>query len=274
MVLVRLTRRLKAMRVTSKREFVTISNFMGSIRMNVDKNSYMGGSIYWCGFHHISELLFLRKHLEKDMVFVDVGANQGEFSLFAASQLVRGKVYAFEPTSFQLGLLKKNSELNNFHNLKILDYGLYNEEAEMNVYTSLDVSLHSGTHEGLSTLYRTESRSHIEETIRLKVFDKEILNELDRLDVVKIDVEGAELSVLKGMEQALLKFKPLLIIEMNEETFNVAGYKISDILNFLFDKGYNSFGLFRGKLYPIRQFDKFSNVVFIHNESTLSQGLK
>jgi hypothetical protein len=80
--------------------------------------------------------------------------------------------------------------------------------------------------------------------------------------------------VLKGMEQALLKFKPLLIIEMNEETFNVAGYKISDILNFLFDKGYKSFGLFRGKLYPIRQFDKFSNVVFIHNESTLSQGLK
>jgi FkbM family methyltransferase len=265
MLLVRFSRKLKSIKVSSKREFIVIPNFMGSIRMMVDKNSYMGGSIYWCGFHHINELLFLRKYLKSDMVFVDVGANQGEFALFAASQLTNGQVYAFEPTSYQLGLLKKNQSLNNFHNLKIINYGLYHEVSKMDVYTSFDTSLHSGLHEGLSTLYKSEFRSQVEETINLKVFDHEFLEELTRLDVVKIDVEGAEFYVLQGMKHSLENFKPLLIIEMNEETFNEAGYEISDVLNFLSPMGYQAYRLFRGKIFPIVQFDKFSNVVFICN---------
>ncbi|NBU90619.1 MAG: hypothetical protein EBS12_04115, partial [Flavobacteriia bacterium] len=67
MVLVRLSRKLKKKFISYQKEFVVIDNFMGNIQMRVDKNSYMGGSIYWNGFHHINELLFLKGFLKSDM---------------------------------------------------------------------------------------------------------------------------------------------------------------------------------------------------------------
>ena len=75
MVLVRLSRKLKKKFISYQKEFVVIDNFMGNIQMRVDKNSYMGGSIYWNGFHHINELLFLKGFLKSDMTFIDVGAS-------------------------------------------------------------------------------------------------------------------------------------------------------------------------------------------------------
>lgn len=264
MVLVRLSRKIKARMVKSTKELVTISNFMYNIKMHVDKNSYMGGAIYWCGFHHINELLFLRTFLKSDMTFVDVGANQGEFTLYACSKLTSGKVLAFEPTSYQLGLLQTNIALNNFKNVEVNSYGLYKEEAKLEVFTSYDTSVHSGTNEGLSSLYKSETRQEVEEVIDLKVFDTEYYEKLSRIDVVKIDVEGAELFVLKGMIKSLKKFQPMLLIEMNKKTFQDAGYTMEDVVQFLEDLNYKPYKLFRGKIYEITRNDlvDFSNVVF------------
>lgn len=264
MVLVRLSRKIKARTFKPTKELVTISNFMYNIKMRVDKYSYMGGAIYWCGFHHINELLFLRTFLKSDMTFVDVGANQGEFTLYACSKLTKGKVLAFEPTSYQLGLLRTNIELNHFNNVEVNNYGLYQEEAKLEVYTSYDTSIHSGTNEGLSSLYKSETRQEIEEVIDLKVFDTEYYEKLSRVDVVKIDVEGAELFVLKGMINSLKKFKPLLLIEMNKKTFQDAGYTMGDVVHFLEDLNYKPYKLFRGNIYQIssNELVDFSNIVF------------
>ncbi len=69
MVLVRLSRKLKKRYSSNKKEFVTIKNFMGNISMRLDRNSYMGGSIFWNGFHHASELIFLNRYLKSEMTF-------------------------------------------------------------------------------------------------------------------------------------------------------------------------------------------------------------
>ena len=264
MVLVRLTRKIKKMTVKSEKELVTISNFMHVIKMRVDKNSYMGGGIYWCGFHHINELLFLKSYLTPNMTFVDVGANQGEFALYACSKLTAGKVLAFEPTSYQLSLLKTNIDLNKFTNIEVNDYGLFNKNAELEVFTSYDTSVHSGTNEGLSSLYKSEARQEVEEMIELKVFDNEYFDKLNRLDVVKIDVEGAELFVLQGMLRSLEKFKPLLLIEMNKKTFEDAGYTMEDVIQFLEALNYEPYRLFRGQIFKMssKELVDFSNVVF------------
>lgn len=269
MVLVRLARKLKKRTWKNHEEMVTINNFMGSIKMRLDKNSYMGGTIYWCGFHHISELLFLKDFVRKDMVFADIGANQGEFSLFAASVLENGRVMAFEPTEHQLGLLRKNVEMNQFSNIEIYPFGLYDKEEHLEVFTSENRSLHGGKHEGLSSIYKSDERQVSEGMIELKIFDKEFDQNLERLDVVKIDVEGAEFSVLKGMRSSLTRFKPVLIIEMNEDTFKDAGYSLNDVSSFLSDLGYRPFRLFRGRVFPMssNEFPKYSNVVFMNSEN-------
>jgi FkbM family methyltransferase len=266
MVFVRLARKLKRRTWKEHEELVTINNFMGSIKMSLDKNSYMGGTIYWCGFHHISELLFLKSFLKPDMVFADIGANQGEFSLFAASVLKKGRVLAFEPTQHQLGLLQNNIALNQFENIEVYPYGLFDKEEKLEIFTSENRSLHAGKHEGLSSVYRSDERQISEGFIDLKVFDTEFAEQLDRLDAVKIDVEGAEFPVLKGMRSTLEKFKPVLIIEMNGETFEQAGYSLDEVSGYLDQLGYIPNRLFRGRIYSMEgsEYPEYSNVVFVH----------
>ena len=68
MVLVRLSRKLRYQYFNSNEEKSLVNNSMGNIKMEVDKNSYMGGSIYWSGYHHINEILYLNKFLKNEYV--------------------------------------------------------------------------------------------------------------------------------------------------------------------------------------------------------------
>ena len=99
MVLVRFSRKLRHKYYQSGEEMCLVNNCMGSIKMRVDKNSYMGGSIYWSGYHHVNEMLYLNSYLEAGMTFIDIGANQGEFSLFAASRITSNAYGEENPVS-------------------------------------------------------------------------------------------------------------------------------------------------------------------------------
>lgn len=235
--------------------------------MKVDKNSYMGGAIYWTGFHHINELLYLKSFLKKDMTFVDIGANQGEFSLFACKMLKEGNVLAFEPVKSQLDLLKESVKLNHFQNIQIYDFGLFDKPGQFEIYTSIDTKTHSGTNDGLSSLFKSEDRNELEQIVEVKVFDDVFFDDLTRLDFVKIDIEGSEFFALKGMLKTLQKFKPGILIEMNKVTFEEAGYTVLDVHSFLTDLGYKCYNIFRGRLfeYDIRDITEFKNLVYLSN---------
>ncbi len=267
MVFVRMARKARKRRFKENQgiENVTISNFAGNLRMRVDKNSYMGGSIYWTGYHHINEFLYLKKALSSEMTFIDVGANQGEFTLYAASLLKNGKVMSFEPVSSNFDSLTYNIGLNNFTNIQVHKMGLFDKEDHMPIYTSMEETLHSGRHEGLSTLFAGDTRSTFEETIELKVFDDLFFDSLQRFDFLKIDIEGAELYALKGMVKSLRKFKPGILIEMSHQTFLDAGYSVKDMLDFLFDLDYEPYTLHRGSLVrkESMSYDDWGNYVFL-----------
>lgn len=265
MVFVRISRKCREISykpdVASK--FSTV-NFMRHLKMNVDQNSYMGGSIFWSGFHHLQELLFLRSYLTSDMTFVDIGANQGEFSIYAASKVHNGKVYSFEPVDKQRNYLLNNIELNAFKNIVVFDYGLSDKINNMPIYTSTESKQHYGTHEGLSTLFPSDKRQELEQFVSIKVFDSIFYDSLDRLDFIKIDIEGGEIFALNGMKKSIRKFLPVLLIEINEETFNSAGYKTIDILNFLAPLGYMPYKIYMGSLVQVNesQLSQWGNYIF------------
>lgn len=234
----------------AQHSFEKIDNFMGNIQMEVDKGTYMGGSIYWCGFHHLSEMIFMKHFLKPEMTFVDIGGNQGEFSLIAAKKLTKGKVITFEPVSAYFQLLKQNMELNGFSNVELFQLGLSNQKGELPIYTSLATEIHRGSvHDGLSSLYKTEERGVLQEVIKLDVFDN-LLN-LNRLDFIKIDVEGAELFALKGAEKHLRKFLPDILIEISENTYNAAGYSTKEMFEYLQSFGYEPYKIKRGIPQPL-----------------------
>ncbi len=263
MVLVRLSRKLRFKNFKSSEEMILVNNCMGTIKMEVDKNSYMGGSIYWSGFHHINEMLYLKSFLKPEMTFIDIGANQGEFSLFAASKLTKGKVISFEPVKKQYNYFVKNIELNQFKNIELNHYGLSNEVGKLPIYTSNKPELHGGVHEGLSTLYKSGERVDFEQTVDLKIFDEEYLDKLSRIDFVKIDIEGAELFALKGMQKHIEKFRPDILIEINDDTFTAAGYTVNDVLDFLTIFNYKPYKLHRGQISKHNNvFSDWGNYIF------------
>ncbi len=233
MVVIRFGRwlRRKFYKDLNNADFQTIEFFNGT-KIYLDRFTYMGGSIFWTGFHHLNEALFLKNILKSNMSFVDIGANQGEFSLIAASILSSGKILSFEPVSQQRALLEKNKIINNFKQIEIYSFGLGNKNSELPIYTSANTSLHHGRHEGLSSLYSSSDRNILQEVIQIKVFDDLFFNDLDRLDFIKIDIEGAELFALEGMVKRIQKFKPIILIEINEETFNAANYTTKDVVEF------------------------------------------
>ncbi len=245
------------------REVLLIDNVDQNVVMRVDISKTMGAAFFWMGYHEFNEWRYLNRFLKQDMVFIDVGSNQGEYALFAAKRLTQGKVVAFEPVDKFYQQLCDNISLNRFNNLLTMNCGLSASPGSLPIYMTGE--LNAMEHEGLATLYPTTERGHFVQEIQLKVFD-DLIDSLaiDRMDLVKIDVEGAELSALQGMRKSLGKFKPYVLLEMNEITFKAAGYELATVVDFFKELNYSIFKIGRdGILQPLRSPSGVNNCVFV-----------
>jgi FkbM family methyltransferase len=214
--------------------WIVINDFDGDMRFRVDRASYMGSLTYWRGYHSYSELCCLARLLKPWMVFADVGANRGEFTVFAAKRLPDGRVLSFEPLRSTYQELLENVRLNDLKNVSTFECGLAEAAGARELYTSDDLTAHGSWHEGLGTLYQTDYRATLLGTVKLRKFDEVAQqSQLQTLQCMKIDVEGAELAVLQGARECIERFRPLLLLEINRETFEAAGYSKWEIIDFL-----------------------------------------
>jgi len=237
---------------------VVIDNFDSNIKMKIDPSRSMGAGIYWTGFHEFREFLFLHRYLKSDMVFADVGANQGEYALFAAKRLSGGQVLAFEPLPSIRTVLHDNIQLNAFKNITVFDCGLSNEAGTLQIHEIEDV------HEGLATFYPGERKSRKSFSVPLKTLDDIFKTEnFNRLDFIKIDIEGGELKALLGSKRVMQQYRPVVMIEINEETYRAAGYSSQDVAGFFADLGYQPFTIMkRGRLMKCNTLPAFGNVIY------------
>jgi FkbM family methyltransferase len=223
----------------SPSRWTEIDDFDGDMKLRVDRAAYMGSLIYWRGYHSYRELRVLDRLLTSAMTFIDVGANRGEFTIFAAKRLPSGRVLSFEPLPANFRELVHNIELNQLENVTPFAIGLAESGRYQPLYTSADVSLHHSWHEGLGTLFGSDYRAVKLDSIELRTLDKVCSDtDVDAIHCIKIDVEGAELHVLQGALEYLTRFRPVLILEMNAETFGAAGYSTLDTAQLLAQLGY------------------------------------
>lgn len=168
-------------------------------------------------------------------VIFDVGANIGYYSV-QFGQLTSGKVYSFEPMSYQFKTLKKNIALNKLENVTPLKSIVTDSISTMRIYFS------SMDNTGMSSLGLKSGEYEDVDTTMIDSYCKQ--NEIDTIDLVKIDVEGHELSVLKGMSALLSERKVAnLFIEMNSQTLQTAGTSIDSIVNFLNKFDYSGYSI-------------------------------
>jgi len=134
-------------------------------------------------------------------VFVDVGANVG-YNTLVASKLVgsRGHVYAIEPAPSTASLLKASVKLNGCSNVIVHEAAAWSCNGEVTL--SVPKSFY-----GYASIIR-ESEEKL--TVKAMTLD-EILQKVDSIDLVKIDVEGAEREVLIGARESLNRIKYIIV---------------------------------------------------------------
>jgi len=182
------------------------------------------------------------KELERDNLFkalkpgdvvIDVGANMGEFSL-KVSQLVgeRGKVISFEPDPVNFQRLQTNFSLNPelAARIEVHNVGLGEFPGTVNL------SVVNESNRGMNRVVKDALNFN---SITINTLDNIVLSgQLTKLDWIKIDVEGFEMNVLKGAEQAILQFKPSLFIELDDKNLREQNSSASDLVNWLTERGY------------------------------------
>ncbi len=227
--------------------WTVMCDFDGDLRLKIDRSSFIGSSIYWNGYSSLNELYLLGRLLEPHMVFVDVGANQGEFTLYAAKRLPAGKVLAFEPVEERYRHLIENVQMNGLENICAYNVGLSDYVGEFEMYMPQDIRRSNQTfnglaNEGTASVFRSSARPSKACTARLETFDRVFRESgLSRLDVIKIDVEGAELHVLRGARDAIDQYRPAIIMEMSAESLEAAGHTTGDVIDFLDNLHYELF---------------------------------
>lgn len=207
-----------------------VRKYCGIYKFNVDTTYPMEASIWLCGVYDIVTTNFLRKVLHPGDVFLDIGANCGALTLVAASLVGDGKIYAFEPGHRISYRLQANIDLNPQLKdiVKVLPFGLGTTKGQLFYHEDQN--------------YRGNGALHASyDGIAVDVISLDewvFLEKLDKIDAIKIDVEGMEYEVIMGAKAVLEKYHPIIYFETLEIFFNHTSYDIKTIYTFLYSLGY------------------------------------
>ena len=172
---------------------------------------------------------------------LDIGANVGLYSLLG-SQIVgsSGRIFAFEPNPKTCGVLRQNLELNGCANVDCAQVALSNKSGTVSLAIPDEVQAKYAYGDSYLSMYPEESKNGEVGGVpcmKLDVFLKE--NGIDYVDVIKIDVEGAEMLCFEGAKLLLSSsVKPVIIMECDEVLCRRFGYSVFDTLKFLDGFGY------------------------------------
>lgn len=187
----------------------------GGTTVNVTLGNDNSLCLYVCGSFEPNEFAFLDRALKPGMVFVDVGANDGYYTLFAARKVgPLGRVIAVEPSSRERAHLRRNLERNAISNVSVVPAALGA------VAVTAELKLADGLHAGHNTLgdfAHSDVVTAGTERVQVETLDSLAARlHLPRVDVMKIDVEGAEASVIAGGRGVLMSMRPILLLEVDD----------------------------------------------------------
>ena len=200
------------------------------------------------------ELAFAERLLRPGMTVLDIGAHQGLYTLLASRRVgPSGRVFSFEPSPRERRALGLNLTMNSCDNVAIQAVALGSEETTADLYV---VDKFNTGYNSLRPPNVPEPTSTV--AVRVRTLDNWLAEEkIDRVDFIKLDVEGAELSVLKGARELLARTRAVLLIEIAQVRTAGWGYDAMEIVRFLENMGYLWFEILDGgKLAPANQADE------------------
>lgn len=207
----------------------TIHGFQ--MKIDPSRDSGVELSLFQTGTYEKGTLHLLQKLLQPGDTFVDIGANIGLMSVFAAGCVgEKGKVLAFEAHPETFDWLNFNVALNHAACIETYGFALGNETGSAVIYDNWDIN-----RGGASLVVRQENATG--HTVEVKTLD-DVLDSDISPKLIKVDVEGFELPVLRGAAQTIRRSRPVLIVEYSVNRDNQ--YESTELIDFI-----ESFGFYK-----------------------------
>lgn len=224
-------------------------------------------NIFRNGFAEADVTYYLLEHLKEGQTFIDIGAHFGSYSLLA-SNLVgkKGIVISFEPTPSTFTQLKRNIVNNEFQNIRIYNYAVFDKQTKL-IFSDFGI-----VNSAFNSFFRNRGSNLLEkqeievETVKLDDFLENNFKEL-RIDLIKIDAESSEYFILQGSQNIIKIYKPKIILEVGD--FSIEDIKKSnELVNYLYDIGYIAyeFDLDKKSITPYiaKANETYKNLIFQH----------
>ena len=199
--------------------------------------------------HHRELYPALSQLIESDFVIFDVGSHAGQFTKLFSRLVPNGHVYAFEPGSYALSILRPAIRMNRLENVTLFPCGLGDVSGEVRLSVPIKPSGSIGY--GISHIISDDIQlikekrigwGYHEELIKISTIDEMVENQsIDRIDFIKADIEGWELRMLYGAELTLSRHKPTLMIEVDNSHLSRANDNSSILFKYLENFGYHAY---------------------------------
>jgi FkbM family methyltransferase len=214
----------------------------------IDKLSNFGSQLKLKGIYESDLKFTLDKLLKKGDTFIDLGANEGYFSIIAGKLVGnKGRVIAIEPQTRLQNIIHKNIELNKLSNIEIIKMVISDKKGKEIFNLSPD------TNTGSSGVLKKQSYKVSQEIIDSTTL-KELISQLKikKIDLLKIDVEGSEYEVILGsktlFESHIIKN---IALELHPEFLKKRNLNINEITDFLYKIGYKINTDFKNLVYSV-----------------------
>ena len=211
---------------------VLICNFF--INASTNKKNMSNGLLNKCYFGDETILSVIKKISDQKKVFLlDCGSNYGFYSFYVASLSLDNQVLAFEASPETFNSFKANLELNNFRNIDCRNLAISEVSGKfISFYESYNDWESSATH----NKFKNNKIVNIETTTIDQELSKKDLSNF--VVIIKLDIEGNEFNAIQGGKDTILKYEPLITIELSRYNFNNQNYNFNFFRKFLNDSKY------------------------------------
>ena len=195
--------------------------------MELHMGDYIERSLYFDCFEFLCRKIIV-SFLHDNCIFVDIGANVGYYSLLVNAKTKHSRIFSFEPNPETAKKFKRNIELSSAQRIEVFSFALSDRDGVATLYCPMNE-----THGLTSMRNQGWGNEAYEYSVSTKILDNVLPNDIDHIDLIKIDVERAELFVFLGGSETIKRFKPAIFMELNEKAANNFGYDTLDAVRLL-----------------------------------------
>ncbi len=227
---------MKLARMTGNLQKPFTKKIHNGLLMQLRLSDHIQRQIFWYGYYERDQVLCWESFVIADAVVADIGANAGYYSLVASAKAYAGSVFSFEPDQRSVRQLKENIHLNKITNIHPIELAISSVTSEFPLY------LAGSENTGMTGLRKPDTFTGSTESVQVIYLDEWVLLlGVERIDLIKMDIEGSEMEALKGMKEVLQSFRPVLFVEICQELLSRFDARVEDIYTFLEGFSYQAY---------------------------------